>query len=309
MIDQEPIEPDEQTMVIRPAGPPDAAALEQLATLDGRRLGAAPLLVAECRRRRHARRRSRPSTTAPSSPTRSATPSRPSPQLRTGPCRLGAGVHGGAICARRLLRRLSARQAPIAGHALAAVLIGASTGQAAPRPALPAGTWVGTGTANGTSTDTRRVVAVHRAPPLHLRRRQRRPGPRDGLVREPHDHVGRRSPRRWRRPPTVVFRGTLDRHRLLGHRLDASPIRLGHPHAEADHDPAAAADRAGRSPCKASGGFVLNGLAFHWSAAQEDRRHLPHLIDRPDATPGHRTGAGETRSAAKSRRLDDHDRG
>src|SRR3954447_24089149 len=49
MIDQEPIEPDEQTMVNRPAGAADAAALEQLATLDGRQLGPTPLLVAESR--------------------------------------------------------------------------------------------------------------------------------------------------------------------------------------------------------------------------------------------------------------------
>ena len=152
MIDQEPIEPDEQTMMIRPAGPADAAALEQLATLDGRKLGAAPLLVAEA-----GADGTLVAALSLSDGTVVADPFHYTleavAQLRTRAGQIGAGCTERKICARRSLRRITTRYAAVAGMLLAAALIGVSTGQAAPKPALPAGTWVGTGTASGTSTD------------------------------------------------------------------------------------------------------------------------------------------------------------
>jgi hypothetical protein len=265
MIDQEPIEPDEQTMVIRPAEPADEAALGQLATLDGRRLGAAPLLVAECVGDGEiVAALSLADGTVVGDPFRYTLEA--VAQLRRRADQLACGTTR-RVCARRLLGRLSARQAAIAGSVLAAVLIGAAAGQAAPKTALPAGTWVGTGTANGTSTESG-VSSKFTA-----RLRFTIVVGSDGKVRgtgsfASHMTVSGQMSSEVASTAAVVFRGTSTDIAYSGTASTrarfATVIRTLKPITIRQRLPIS---RAGS--CKASGGFVLNGLAFRWSAARK----------------------------------------
>ena len=266
MIDQEPIESDEQTMVIRPAGPADAAALEQLATLDGRRLGAEPLLVAES-----AGDGTLVAALSLADGTVVGDPFRYTleavAQLRTRADELGAGCAWRRARARQVLKRISARQAAVAATVFAAVLIGASTGQAAPKPGLPAGTWVGTGTAGGTSTErgmSSRFTARLRFTVVVGN---------DGRVRgtgsfASHMTTSGAISSDVASTAKVVFRGTSTDIAYTGTASTrarfASLTRTLKPITIRQRLPIA---RAGA--CKASGGFTLNGLAFHWSAAMK----------------------------------------
>ena len=265
MIDQEPITTDEQTVSIRPATAGDAAALEQLAALDGRTLGEAPLLVAESDDGTLVAALSLADGTVVGDPFRYTLEA--VARLRTRADELGAGCNDRKVCARRMMKRISARQAAVAGTLLAVVLIGASTGEAAPKAALPAGTWLGTDTANGTSTES--GVSSRFA----ARLRFTIVVGSDGRVRgtgsfASHMTTSGAISSEVASTANVVFRGRSTDIAYTGTAATrarfASVTRTLKPITILQRLPIS---RAGT--CRASGGFTLNGLAFHWTAAKK----------------------------------------
>ena len=170
MIDQEPIEPDEQTMVIRRPGPPT-----KLPSSSSRRSTAAASVPPRCSSRSpsataRSSRRSR-SPTAPSSVTRSATPSKPLPSSAGGPNSSPAAPRGAS--------------APAGARAPLGPAGGDSGQRARSRPDRsldrPGCAQAGTpgrnlgrnGNGERHEHRERRVVEVHRAAPLHRRGRKR----------------------------------------------------------------------------------------------------------------------------------------
>ena len=279
MIDQEPIEPDEQTITIRRAGPADAAALEQLATLDGRRLGAEPLLAAES-----AGDGTLVAALSLADGTVVGDPFRYTleavAQLRARADELSHGCAWRRAHARQVLKRIFGPSGRGRGHGARS-----RPDRSVDRPgrpqAGPAGRHLGRdGNGQRHEHGTWRVVEVHRPAPLHRRRRKRRAGPRNGVVREPHDHlgldlVGGGINRQYRLPRHF------HRHRLHRNRVHARPSRLlNHPHVEADHDPAAVADLTSRS-LQGSRWLHPQRPRLPLDGGQEDRRQVPNLIHHP----------------------------
>lgn len=150
MIDHEPHDHDFPPVTVRPAGPADERALEEASELDGRLLGPAPRLVAESDGAIVAAL-SLTDGSVVADPFRFTLEAVALLQRRAGELRVPDQRR--AARALRALRRGSARRTAVTVTALAALLIGVSVGEAAPRPALPAGTWVGSGTATGTSSE------------------------------------------------------------------------------------------------------------------------------------------------------------
>ena len=180
--------------------------------------------------------------------------------------------------ARQVLKRISARQAAVAGTVLAAVLIGASTGQAAPKPGLPAGPWVGTGTANGTSTE----VACRRGSPpgsASPSSSEATGGSRGTGSFASHMTTSGSISSEVASTANIVFRGTSTDIAYTGTASTrarfASITRTLKPITIRQRLPIS---RAGA--CRAAGGFTLYGLAFHWTAAKKSPA-VPNLIHHP----------------------------
>jgi hypothetical protein len=135
---------------IRPATAADGAALARISALDGRPLGAAPLLVAETSVGLVAAL-SLTDSTVVSDPLRFTLEE--IDLLRAEARRIGDG--GSSASPRATRGRLSTvvAGALVAASLLTAALAGASTAHAAPKPGLPAGTWVGSGLAKGETTE------------------------------------------------------------------------------------------------------------------------------------------------------------
>jgi hypothetical protein len=250
--------------VVRLATPEDGDALALVSALDGRPLGGSPLLVAETDGRIVAAL-SLTDGIAVSDPFRFTLEE--IALLREHADRLDSARAGDTTrSGRRTLRAALARGAAV-GSLAVAILVGASTAEAAPKPGLQAGTWIGSGQAQGTSTE------AGMSSTFSARLRFTIVVGKDGRVRGTGAFASDMTvtgefPSVVSSTATLAFGGTPTRLLYTG----TAATRATFDTVTRDLKPIALRVRLpiGRAgACRASGSVVLSGFTFTWSAVRK----------------------------------------